>query len=103
MAEDFKIYGALFKENPNKQKERLGDKYDPGKKYPQYSGNLDLTPDAALALAEYLTAATPDDNGKIRLPLAGWAKEAKSGQKYLSFQASPPRAKSAQTNDEDLF
>ncbi len=102
---DFKIYGALFKENPDKQRERLGDKYDPTKNYPQYSGNLDLTPDAAMALVDYLTSATPDENGKIRLPLAGWAKDTKNGQKYLSFQASAPRAKSASQPaiDEAIF
>lgn len=101
---DFKIYGALFKENPDKQRERLGDKYDPTKNYPQYSGNLDLTAESAMDLVDYLTSATPDENGRIRLPLAGWVKKTKNNDNYLSFQASPPRTKSTQTSgSEDIF
>ena len=87
----FKIYGALFKQAAEQLKERLGDRYDASKNYPDYSGNIDIAADEIDSLLEYLTGSTPDDNGKIRIPLSGWVKEAKTGRKYLSLQISPPR------------
>ncbi len=100
----FKIYGALFKQAAQQLKERLGDRYDASKNYPDYSGNVDVAASEVTALADYLMSATPDDNGKIRIPLSGWIKEARSGVKYLSLQISPPRdaAKPAPTYDPDI-
>ncbi len=101
----FKIYGALFKQTVEQLKQRLGDRYDASKNYPDYNGNIDVAADEATALADYIMGATPDENGKIRIPMSGWLKEARSGVKYLSLQISPPReaAKSAPADFDSPF
>lgn len=91
----FKIYGALFKQTAEALQKRLGDRYDASKNYPEYSGNIDIAANEIDALLEHLTGSTPDDNGKIRIPLSAWVKEAKTGRKYLSLQISPPRETAA--------
>jgi hypothetical protein len=86
----FKVNGALFSQSVEKLKERMKEKFDPSKNYPQYDGILNVPADQAYELAKYLMDGKPvGDRQEIPVQISGWKKQSGSGQPYLSLQFSP--------------
>jgi hypothetical protein len=86
----FKVNGALFQQTAEKLKERLKDKFDASKNYPQYDGILNVPADQAYLLAQYLMEGQPvGDRQEIPVQISGWKKQSGSGQAYLSLQFAP--------------
>lgn len=83
-----KFNGALFHQTPEENRARLGDRFDPSREYPAYNGSLEIPAEVIPELVDYLTAAQPDDRGRIRLNLAGWKRTSQTGKVYLSLQGS---------------
>ena len=57
---EFKVNLALFKSTEESLKARYKEKYDPSKKYPQYSGNMQLTEMDIIKMVTYLQKAKPE-------------------------------------------
>ena len=85
----FKANGALFKNTPEKLQQRLGDRFDPNKAYPLFDGTFSIKEDERLAFATYVMNAPANDRGEIPGKMSGWAKQANSGQSYLSLAIEP--------------
>jgi len=84
-----RVNGSLFQDNPQ---QRLGDRFDPSKNYPHYSGVVSMKLEEAMGLVDYLSTATPNDKGEVNIRLAGWNRTAQgSGQWFLSLALSPDR------------
>tara|TARA_B100001059_G_C17650688_1_gene484264 strand:- start:407 stop:865 length:459 start_codon:yes stop_codon:yes gene_type:complete len=94
---EFKFNSSVFKVSAEQHKEQKGDKYDPGKNYPNFEGTLSIPKGQLYALVEYLQYASGTDlkhdsyidDVVIPIKVAGWAKESASGKKYLSLQYAP--------------
>jgi len=94
---EFKFNSSVFKVSAEQHKEQKGDKYDPGKNYPDFEGTLSIPKGQLYALVEYLQYASGTDlkhdsylnDVVIPVKVAGWAKTASSGKKYLSLQYAP--------------
>jgi hypothetical protein len=86
----FKANGALFRQTPEQLQQRMGDRYDPSKNYPEMDGVLNIAADQVHLLVQYLTSAEPQgERGEIPIRISGWAKTANSGKKYVSLQFQP--------------
>lgn len=86
----FKASGALFQQPIEKVKERLKEKFDPTKNYPQYDGVLNVPADQAYALAEYLMNGQPlGERREIPVQVSGWKRQSAGGAVYLSLQFAP--------------
>ena len=86
----FKANGALFRQTPEQLQQRLGNRYDPSKNYPEMDGVMNVTREQALALAQYLTQAQPQgERQEIPVRISGWTKVASSGRKYVSLSFQP--------------
>jgi hypothetical protein len=86
----FKVNGALFSQSVEKLKERMKEKFDPSKNYPQYDGILNVPADQAYELAKYLMDGKPvGDRQEIPVQISGWKKQSSNGTAYLSLQFSP--------------
>jgi hypothetical protein len=86
----FKANGALFRQTPEQLQERLGDRYDASKNYPEMDGVLNIAADQVHLLVHYLTNAVPQgDRQEIPVRISGWTKTANSGRKYVSLQFQP--------------
>ena len=77
---------------------------------PDFTGPGSVTPDNLKALYEAALGgqAVFDDNGSIKIRVAGWKKESASGKTYisLSIQLEQPRPEAkpaAKTSSGDLF
>ena len=115
---EFKFNSSVFKVSAEQHQEQKGDKYDPGKNYPNFEGTLSIPKGQLYALVEYLQYASGTDlkhdsylnDVVIPIKVAGWAKTASSGKKYLSLQYAPnyktllaaQEAKEAQAISETL-
>lgn len=102
----FKIYGALFKQTIEQVKDRLKENFRPDANYADYSGTVEVLASEVTQVVDWLFDATPDDEGKIRIPISAWVKESKkTKQKYLSLQISPPKPPkpAAPPEDDDLL
>ena len=89
-----RINGSLFQDNPQ---QRLGDRFDPSKNYPHYSGVISMKLEETMGLVDYLSTATPNDKGEVNIRLAGWNRTAQgSGQWFLSLALSPDRQNASQ-------
>ena len=94
---EFKFNSSVFKVSAEQHKEQKGDKYDPGKNYPDFEGTLSIPKGQLYALVEYLQYASGTElkhdsylnDVVIPVKVAGWAKTASSGKKYLSLQYAP--------------
>ena len=90
----FKIKLAVFSNTDEDHKKLYGDKYDPNKTYPKYSGNMQI-PESQLALfINYLQQAKPDPNDYYGEPVVpvkvvGWLAEGKNGKKYQGLTFEP--------------
>jgi len=62
----FAANGAIFRQDPNVLRQRMGDRFDPSKQYPAYSGTINVPADQAYAIAEYLMNAQPNERNEIR-------------------------------------
>jgi hypothetical protein len=97
----FKANGALFKNTPEKLQQRLGDRYDANRNYPLFDGVFSIKEEDRLAFATYVMNAEPNDRSEIPVKISGWAKQASSGQSYLSL-AFEPDYKTQKAIDEKM-
>ena len=94
---EFKFNSNIFKNSPEDQQRLYGDKYDPNKNYPVFTGTASIPKKELAALVEYLHWAlrtelkTDSYLGDVVVPvkISGWQKESKSGKKFLSLAYSP--------------
>tara|TARA_A100001201_G_scaffold89889_1_gene78787 strand:- start:69 stop:503 length:435 start_codon:yes stop_codon:yes gene_type:complete len=94
---EFKLNASVFKNTPEDQKRLYGDKYDPNKNYPAFTGTLPIPKSQILSLVEHLQYAMRTElkhdeylgEEIIPIKVSGWQKESKSGKKFLSLQYTP--------------
>ena len=94
---EFKFNSNIFKNSPEDQKRLYGDKYDPNKNYPVFTGTASIPKKDLPAFVEYLhwalrTELKTDsylDDVVIPIKISGWQKESKSGKKFLSLAYAP--------------
>ena len=91
---EFKVNLALFKSTEDSLKARYGEKYDPNKNYPQYSGSMQLPEMEIIKMVEYLQKATPERSdyhpeGAVTVRASGYVNTSKSGLQYLSINLEP--------------
>jgi len=85
----FKIKGAIFKNTAEKLQQRLGDRYDASKKYPEVDGVFGIKEEDRMALASYIMNAAPNDKGEVPLRVTGYNNTSQSGVKYLGLSIEP--------------
>ena len=93
---EFKFNSNIFKNSSEDQQRLYGDKYDPNKNYPVFTGTVSIPKSQLPALVEYLhwalrTELKTDsylDDVVIPLKISGWQKESKNGKKFLSLAYS---------------
>ena len=94
---EFKFNSNIFKNSPEDQQRLYGDKYDPNKNYPVFTGTASIAKKDLPAFVEYLhwalrTELKTDsylDDEVIPIKISGWQKESKNGKKFLSLAYSP--------------
>ena len=94
---EFKFNSNIFKNSPEDQQRLYGDKYDPNKNYPAFTGTASIPKKDLPALVEYLhwalrTELKTDsylDDVVIPIKISGWQKESKTGKKFLSLAYAP--------------
>ena len=94
---EFKLSSSIFKNSPEDLQRLYGDKYDPNKNYPNFTGTLGIPKSQVLSFVEYLQYAVRTelkrdeylDDEIIPIKVSGWAKESKSGKKFLSLSYAP--------------
>ena len=91
---EFKVNLALFKSTEDSLKARYKEKYDPSKKYPQYSGNMQVTQMDIVKMVNYLQKAKPEatdynPEGVVTVRAVGYINTSKSGLQYLSINLEP--------------
>ena len=91
---EFKVNLALFKSTEESLKARYKEKYDPSKKYPQYSGNMQVTQMDIVKMVNYLQKARPEatdynPEGVVTVRAVGYINTSKSGLQYLSINLEP--------------
>lgn len=86
----FNASGALFQQTAEQLQQRLGERYDASKNYPNYNGILNVPADQAYALAQYLMNAQPiGERNEIPIRISGWRKQSNAGKPYLSLSFKP--------------
>ena len=86
----FTASGALFQQTAEQLQQRLGDRYDASKNYPQYDGIMNIPADQAYALAQYLMNGQPiGERQEIPIRISGWKKQSQAGKPYLSLNFKP--------------
>lgn len=93
---EFKFNSNIFKNSPEDQQRLYGDKYDPNKNYPVFTGTASIPKSQLPALVEYLhwalrTELKTDsylDEVVIPIKISGWQKQSESGKKFLSLAYS---------------
>ena len=94
----FKFNSSIFKNTPEDQQRLYGDKYDPNKNYPVFTGSVSIPKGQIPEFVEYLhwalrTKLKADsylNDVVIPIKVSGWQKEAKStGKKFLSLAYEP--------------
>lgn len=94
---EFKFNSNIFKNSVEDQQRLYGDKYDPNKNYPAFTGTATIPKEQLAQLAEYLHWALKTDLkhdeylGDVVVPIkiSGWQKESKTGKKFLSLAYAP--------------
>lgn len=97
MTMEFKFSSSIFKNSPEDQQRLYGDKYDPNKNYPVFTGTASIPKKELAALVEYfngalLTELKHDsylDDVVVPIKISGWQKESKNGKKFLSLAYTP--------------
>ncbi len=85
----FKAKGAIFKNTPEKLQQRLGDRYDASKKYPDVDGVFSIKEEERMAFASYIMNADPNEKGEIPIRITGYNNTSQSGVKYLGLTIEP--------------
>ena len=85
----FKVKGAIFKNTPEKLQQRLGDRYDASKAYPDVDGVFGIKEEDRMAFASYIMNAEPNANGEIPVRITGYNNTSASGVKYLGLSFEP--------------
>lgn len=85
----FKVKGAIFKNTPEKLQQRLGDRYDASKSYPDVDGVFGIKEEDRMAFASYIMNAEPNDKGEIPVRITGYNNTSASGVKYLGLAFEP--------------
>ena len=86
----FTASGALFQQTAEQLQQRLGDRYDASKNYPNYDGILNVPADQAYALAQYLMNGQPiGERQEIPIRISGWKRQSQAGKPYLSLSFKP--------------
>jgi len=85
----FKIKGAIFKNTAEKLQQRLGDRYDASKKYPEVDGVFGIKEEDRTAFASYIMNAAPNEKGEVPLRVTGYNNTSQSGVKYLGLSIEP--------------
>ena len=86
----FKIKGAIFKNTAEKLQQRLGDRYDESKKYPEVDGVFGIKEEDRMAFASYIMNAAVNDKGEVPLRVNGYNNTSQaSGVKYLGLTIEP--------------
>tara|TARA_B100001939_G_scaffold312218_1_gene295259 strand:- start:463 stop:894 length:432 start_codon:yes stop_codon:yes gene_type:complete len=94
---EFKFNSNIFKNSPEDQQKIYGEKYDPNKNYPVFTGTASIPKKDLPAFVEYLhwalrTELKTDsylDDVVIPIKISGWQKESKNGKKFLSLSYAP--------------
>ena len=94
---EFKFNSNIFKNSPEDQQKIYGEKYDPNKNYPAFTGTASIPKKDLPAFVEYLhwalrTELKTDpylDDVVIPIKISGWQKESKNGKKFLSLAYAP--------------
>ena len=94
---EFKFNSNIFKNSPEDQQRLYGDKYDPNKNYPVFTGTANIPRKELAAFVEYLhwalrTELKTDsylEDDVVPVKISGWQKESKNGKKFLSLQYTP--------------
>tara|TARA_B100000085_G_C18471567_1_gene483315 strand:- start:246 stop:683 length:438 start_codon:yes stop_codon:yes gene_type:complete len=97
MTMDFKFSSNIFKNTSEDLQRLYGDKYDPNKNYPNFTGTMVIPRSQLTILVQYLhwalrTELKTDDylqDVVIPVKVSGWQKESKNGKKFLSLSYSP--------------
>ena len=97
MTMEFKFNSNIFKNSAEDQQRLYGDKYDPNKNYPVFTGTASLPKEQIPEFIEYLHWALRTElktdsylnDVVIPIKISGWQKESKSGKKFLSLAYSP--------------
>jgi hypothetical protein len=85
----FKVKGAIFKNTPEKLQQRLGDRYDASKKYPDVDGVFGIKEEDRMAFASYIMNADPNEKGEIPVRITGYNNTSQGGVKYLGLSIEP--------------
>lgn len=85
----FKSKGAIFKNTPEKLQQRLGDRYDASKSYPDVDGVFGIKEEDRMAFASYIMNAEPNDKGEIPVRITGYNNTSQGGVKYLGLTIEP--------------
>jgi hypothetical protein len=67
----FKVTGAIFKNTPEKLQQRLGERFDPNKNYPNVEGLFGIKEQDRLAFARYVMNAELNEQGEIPVRISG--------------------------------
>ena len=94
---EFKFNSSIFKNTPEDHQRLYGDKYDPNKSYPVFTGTASIPKKDLPAFVEYLHWALRTElktdsylnDVVIPIKISGWQKESNSGKKFLSLQYKP--------------
>ena len=94
---EFKFNSNIFKNSPEDQQRLYGEKYDPNKNYPVFTGTASIPKKDLPAFVEYLHWALRTElktdsylnDVVVPIKISGWQKESKSGKKFLSLAYSP--------------
>ena len=98
MTMEFKFSSNIFKNSPEDQQRLYGDKYDPNKNYPIFTGTASIPKKELAVLVEYfngalLTELKHDeffDDVVVPIKISGWqAVSERTGRKYLSLTYTP--------------
>ena len=90
----FKVKVAVFSNTAEDHKKLYGEKYDPSKPYPAYSGKLQIPESQLASFIKYLQECKPDASefhGEPVVPIkvSGWLSESSGGKKYLGLNLEP--------------
>jgi hypothetical protein len=85
----FKVKGAIFKNTPEKLKQRLGDRYDASKNYPDVDGFFSVREEERMGFASYIMNADANEKGEIPVRITGYNNTSQNGVKYLGLSIEP--------------
>ena len=94
---EFKFNSNIFKNSPEDQQRLYGDKYDPNKNYPVFTGTANIPRKELAAFVEYLHWALRTElktdsylnDQVIPIKIAGWQKSPEGKKRFLSLSYSP--------------